>query len=130
MGVECSNFINHNQVQVLCYNKYSLLFLPVVKIEPSTSRWFHFGSSLTKCLYLLHHVSCWTIQREFWEFINLMSLSTYEILFITIMYDFYLSSYCNFNFFFNLPFLIIGSLSYLSLYFVYSTDHRSENFQL
>ena len=32
MEVDCSNFINHDRVQVLNYNKYSLLFLPVVGI--------------------------------------------------------------------------------------------------
>ena len=33
-GVDCSNSINHHRVQVLSsYSKYSLLFLPVVRIE-------------------------------------------------------------------------------------------------
>ena len=36
--VDCSNSVNYNQVQVLSYSKYSLLFLPVVGIEPATSR--------------------------------------------------------------------------------------------
>ena len=39
--VDCSNSVNHDRVQVLRYNKYCLLVLPVVGIEPSTSRWFH-----------------------------------------------------------------------------------------
>ena len=40
-GVDCSNSINHEWVQVSNYCKYSLLLLPVVGIEPATSRWFH-----------------------------------------------------------------------------------------
>ena len=36
--INCSNSINHNWVQVLSYSKYSLLFLPVVRIEPANSR--------------------------------------------------------------------------------------------
>ena len=40
-GVNCSNSLNHDRAEVLSYSKYSLLFLPVVGIEPATSRWFH-----------------------------------------------------------------------------------------
>ena len=36
-GVDYSNFVNHNQVQVLSYTNYSFLPLPVVGIEPETS---------------------------------------------------------------------------------------------
>ena len=39
--LEMVNSINYIQVQVLSYSKYSLLFLPVVGIEPETYRWFH-----------------------------------------------------------------------------------------
>ena len=39
VGVDCSNSVNHDWAQVLSYNKYFLLFLPVVGIEPATSRW-------------------------------------------------------------------------------------------
>ena len=34
--VDCSDSYNHDRVQVLWYTKYSLLFLPVVGIEPAT----------------------------------------------------------------------------------------------
>ena len=81
MGVDYFNSIDHDWVQVFLF------------------------------IYLLSalnlHVFCWTIQREFFGFIDLMSSSTYEILFTTIMYDFfYFSSYCNF---FYLALLIIVS---------------------
>ena len=33
--------LNLDQARVLSYCKYSLLFLPVVGIEPVTARWFH-----------------------------------------------------------------------------------------
>ena len=36
--VDRSNSIKHDQVQVLSYSKYSLLDLPVLGIEPVTSR--------------------------------------------------------------------------------------------
>ena len=35
-GADCSNSVDHDQVKVLSYCKYSLLFLPGVGIEPST----------------------------------------------------------------------------------------------
>ena len=38
MGADRSNSINHDQVRVLSYSKYYLLFLPVVRIESATSR--------------------------------------------------------------------------------------------
>ena len=37
--LDWSSSVNH--VQLLSYSKYSLLVLPVVGIEPATSRWFH-----------------------------------------------------------------------------------------
>ena len=55
--VDCSNSVNHDQVQVLSYRKYSLLFLPVVGIEPVTSRWFHSEAFSNQTPYPLHHVS-------------------------------------------------------------------------
>ena len=36
-GVNGSNSVDYDQVQVLSYSKYSLLVLLVVRIEPSTS---------------------------------------------------------------------------------------------
>ena len=39
--VHCFVPVNYKRVQVLRYRKFSLLFLPVVGIEPATSRWFH-----------------------------------------------------------------------------------------
>ena len=41
IGVDHFNSFDHNQVQVLSYSNYSLLFLPAVRIEPATSRWFY-----------------------------------------------------------------------------------------
>ena len=40
-GVDCPKSINQDWVQVLNYCKYPLLVLPVVGIEPATSKWFH-----------------------------------------------------------------------------------------
>ena len=67
----CPNSINHDQV---------ISYLSVVGTEK------HF---LNKCLYLLGHMSCWTIQSEFLELKNLMSPS-HEVLFTTIMHNFVL----------------------------------------
>ena len=39
-GIEFSNSVNHDQVQVVSYSKYSLLVLPIVGIKPATFRWF------------------------------------------------------------------------------------------
>ena len=36
MGIDCSDSLIHERVQVLSYIKYSLLVLPVVGIEPAT----------------------------------------------------------------------------------------------
>ena len=57
MRVDCSNSVNHYWVQVMSYSKYSLLFLPVVGIEPATSRWFHSEAFSNETSYPLHHVS-------------------------------------------------------------------------
>ena len=56
-GVDSSNSVNHDQVQVLSFSKYSLLFLPVVGIEPATSRWFHLEALSNQALYPLCHMS-------------------------------------------------------------------------
>ena len=42
---------------MLSYNKYSLLFLPVVGIEPATSEWFHSEALSNQTPYPLPHVS-------------------------------------------------------------------------
>ena len=59
LNLECrlSNSVNYDWVQVLSYSKYSLLVLPVVGIEPATSRWFHSEALSNQTLYPLHHVS-------------------------------------------------------------------------
>ena len=41
VGFNCSISINHNWVQVLSHISSPVFFLPVVRIEPATSRWFH-----------------------------------------------------------------------------------------
>ena len=55
-GVNCSNSVNHDQIRVLSCSKYSLLVLPVARIEPVTSRWFHLAVS-NQTPYPLHNVS-------------------------------------------------------------------------
>ena len=61
LGVDCPNSIN-DQVQGVSYSKYSL-FLPVVGIEPATSRWFHsealFNQTLLSTASYVQHV--WVI---------------------------------------------------------------------
>ena len=52
MGMDCSNFVNYDQVQVLNYNNYSC-YIPVVGIETANSRRFHLEELLTKHLSLL-----------------------------------------------------------------------------
>ena len=56
-GVDCSNSYNHDQVQILNYSKYSLLFLPVVEIESATSWWFYSKALSNKMSYPLHSES-------------------------------------------------------------------------
>ena len=56
-GLDCSNSVNHDWLQVLSYSKYSWLFLPVVGIEPATSRWFHSEILSNQISYPLHHKS-------------------------------------------------------------------------
>ena len=55
--VNSSNSVNHDQVQVLSCRKYSFLVLPVVRIEPATSRRFNSESPSNQTPYLLRHVS-------------------------------------------------------------------------
>ena len=38
-GVDCSKSVNNNRVQVFSYDKYFLLFVFFVRIEPGTSKW-------------------------------------------------------------------------------------------
>ena len=85
----------------LSYSKCSLLFFFFFTYSQDWTgnlQMISLKSSLTKCLYLLCYMSCWTILSEFLAFINLMSLST---LWITTYYYyvlfFYLSAYCNFK---------------------------------
>ena len=40
-GANCSNSVIHDQIRRLSYNRYSVLFLLIAGIEPTTSRWFH-----------------------------------------------------------------------------------------
>ena len=56
-GVECSNSVNHDWIQVLSYSKYSLLVLPVVGIEPATTWGFYPETLSNQTTYPLHHVS-------------------------------------------------------------------------
>ena len=53
MAVDYSNSINHDWVQVLSYNKYSLLFSPIVGIEPAN--FIHLE------LYKLNTYICYTM---------------------------------------------------------------------
>ena len=55
--VDCSNSVNYDQVQVLSYSKYSSLFLPVVGIEPATSRGFYSEAPSNQTSYPVQHVS-------------------------------------------------------------------------
>ena len=62
-GVVCSDSISHNWVQVLC--------IPVLLLACNED----WTSNLQKLREpTLRHASCWTIQSEFWGFINLMFL--------------------------------------------------------
>ena len=56
-GVDRSNSVNHDRIQVLSYCKYSLSVLPFVGIEPATSRWFHSEALSNQMPYQLHHES-------------------------------------------------------------------------
>ena len=57
-GVDSSNYDYHDWVQPLSYSKYSLLFLlPVVEIEPVTSRWFHSEALSNQMPNSLPHIS-------------------------------------------------------------------------
>ena len=41
MGIDCSISVYYDRVKVLSYRKYTVLFSPVIGIEPSSSRRFH-----------------------------------------------------------------------------------------
>ena len=51
MGVDCSNSINHNQVQVLGYSKYSV-FLPVSSILTTGKNNQEYLLELNTCTHL------------------------------------------------------------------------------
>ena len=85
IGIDCFNSVNHDQVQGLSYSKYSLSFLPVVGIEPAEN--FTQKHFPTKRHILCAMCPCRTMQSEFLGFIKLMSLSTHEVLFSTIISD-------------------------------------------
>ena len=109
-----SNSVNHNQVQVFNYSKYSLLF--TCSQDWTCNLQMNSLHSLTKCLYSLHHMSCWTIQ----------SVLTYEILLITIMYDFFFFTLAHISkFLFINPFWLLVPISYSSLYLVNLPGHWS-----
>ena len=55
-GVDCSPSVNYDWVQVLS-SKYSLLFLPVIGIEPATSRSFYSHELSNQMSYPLHLMS-------------------------------------------------------------------------
>ena len=59
MGVDCSNTVDHDGLQVLSYNTYSLFILAVVGIEPADD--FTQKHFWTKQLYPLSYVSSWTV---------------------------------------------------------------------
>ena len=56
-GVDCYNSVNDDQVQVLSHSKHFLIFLPVVGIEPATTRWFNLKTLYNQTPYPLHHVA-------------------------------------------------------------------------
>ena len=66
-GADCS--------KTLRYSKYFLLFLPVVEIEPTTSRWFHSETLFYQTPYPLKHVSLSDNSRWLLEILTLMSPS-------------------------------------------------------
>ena len=49
--------MNHNRIQGLSYDKYSLLFLPTVGIETATFRWLHSEVFSKQTPYPLRYVS-------------------------------------------------------------------------
>ena len=56
-GVRTAKSVNHDRIQALSYCKYSLLFLPLVGIEPATSRWFNSEALPNQMPYPLCYVS-------------------------------------------------------------------------
>ena len=61
-GVDCSNSVNHDRVQVLSYGKRSFLVLPVVGIEPVSSCWFRSEATSNQISYIYPRH---TIQSKF-----------------------------------------------------------------
>ena len=76
MEADCSSSVDRDQEKVLRYSKYSLLFLPVVEIEPATFRWFHSEVLFNQTPYPLHHVLCWTIVFIFIVILITMKMKT------------------------------------------------------
>ena len=67
MGIDCSNSVNYEQVEMLSYNNYSLLFL-LVGIEPAKySTQKHFP---TKCL--IHHTIMTFLNNSEWIFWDIL----------------------------------------------------------
>ena len=73
--VDYSNLINHNYIQVLSFRMYSLL-VAGGRDQTCDLQMVSLRISSTEHLYLLRG----TIESEFLGLINLMSLSTFEIL--------------------------------------------------
>ena len=81
-SVVCSSSVYHDQVQLLSNSKHSLLFLPVVRIEPANDvTRKHFLSQ--RLIHMCPEEQCSVI---FLRLIKLMSPSTHEIILSTIMY--------------------------------------------
>ena len=68
-GVDCSYSVNHDWVQwLLTYSKYFLLILPVIGIEPATSRDFHSEALSNQTSYPLYQVSL--LDNSEWIFVT------------------------------------------------------------
>ena len=95
MGVDCYNSVNHNQVEVLNHSKYSLLFLPEIRIEPATTSWFQLAVDQPNA-YICHAI-CLAEQFRvrLWDLKPNIFINTYELLIILCIF-FLPSSYCNF----------------------------------
>ena len=103
----CVKTVNHDQVQVLSYSQYSSLFLPIVGIEPVTSRWFHSEELSNQITYPLHYVSL--LNNSEWIFGTYkpnVSINSWGTLLHYHIKCFYPSSYHNI---FYQAFLINGS---------------------
>ena len=65
-AVDGFNSVNNDWIQLLSYNKGSLLFFPLIKTEPVTSRWFQSEGLANETSYPLSEVYL-TIQSEFFD---------------------------------------------------------------